>query len=850
MIERNPRLNISLLKMLTERKALLSLVALFFALFGFTIAASSAQQSRITGRVIAVTPDRRAPVSGVLVSLRSEILPEPRRTVSDEEGNYEFANLIASDYTITVEARGFERYETRVSVQIASAVEQNIELRPLAVTESVTVTANEDELRRTESSLPGQITTPVLRDAPLINERFQDALPLLPGVVRTPDGQLAIKGARATQTGVLVSNLNVTDPVTGGSAINIPLEAVEEIQVYSNPYSAEFGRFTGAVTNIETRSGSNRFRYLATNFLARPRLRNGTIYGIGAWTPRIAVGGPIIRDRLFFFQTLEYRFIRNEVESLPPGERDRRTESFDSFTRIDYNINPRNRLAVSFSVFPQKLDFFTLNTFNPIETTANLHQRGFFFAANEQAVFGAGTLLQSGFSVKQFDVDIFGNGGDPYRIAPERNFGRFFNTQHRESRRYELAETLTLTEREFYGRHALRFGLNLSRTNFAGSDRSDPVRVVRADGTTSQLIEFVGSGDLEQTNTEFSLFVQDRWSVNRRLTLDLGLRFDRDTIGDENLFAPRIGFVFVPFDGARTIVRGGIGLFFDKIPLGVGAFEQRQNTLVTTFAGDGVTPTGARLFRNVAEDDFRNPRSVAGNIQLDRELTNRILLRLGYSERRTSRDFTVNPISNGIENFLLLENQGRSRYREFEVTTQFRFQERRNLNLSYIHSRATGDTNDFDTYFGNARNPIIRPNEFTLLPYDAPHRLLFTGNIGLPYDITLFPVVDWRSGFPFSAVDENQNFVGPRNRAGRFPTFFSLDLQVSKGVRIPVPNFGFIPERFRGRTFGGRIGVKIFNLTDHFNPRDVQTNIDSSSFGEFYNGVGRTFRMKFEFVRF
>lgn len=809
------------------------------------------QESRITGRVIAVTPDRRTPVSGVAVSLRSEILPQPRQTVSDEEGNYEFAGLIAGDYTLVIETEGFERNEQRVSVQIASATELNIQLRPVAVSESLTVTAREDELRRTESSLPSQIGTATLRNAPLINERFQDALPLLPGVVRSPDGQLAIKGARATQSGVLVSSLNVTDPVTGSPAINVPLEAVEEIQVYSNPYSAEFGRFTGAVTSIETRSGSNEFRYLATNFLARPRLRDGSIYGIGAWTPRIAVGGPIIRDRLFFFQTLEYRFIRNEVESLPASERDRKTESFDSFTRIDYNINARNRLTTSFSIFPQKLDFFTLNTFNPLETTANLHQRGFFFAVNEQAVFGAGTLLQSGFSIKQFDVDVFGNSSEPYRIAPDRNFGGFFNRQNRESRRYEIAETLTLPERELSGTHVFRFGLNISRTNFTGSDRSDPVRVVRADGTTSQLIEFTGDGRLRRDNTEFSLFAQDRWTLNRRVTLDLGLRFDRDSIGGENLFAPRIGFVVVPFDDARTIVRGGIGLFYDKIPLGVGAFEQRQDMLVTTFAADGVTPLSARLFDNrVAGDDFRNPMSVAGNVQIDRELTDRILLRVGFSQRRTRRDFIVNPASNGLEDFLLLTNGGRSRYRELEVTTQFRFQERRNLNLSYVRSRSTADTNDFDTYFGNARNPVIRANEFTLLPFDAPHRLLFTGNIGLPYDITLFPVVDWRSGFPFSIVDENQNFVGARGRGGRFPQFFSLDLQVSKGLRVRVPNFGFIPARFRGRSFGGRVGVKLFNLTDHFNPRDVQTNIDSADFREFYNGVGRTLRLKFEFVRF
>ena len=121
------------------------------------------------------------------------------------------------------------------------------------------------------------ITQAALRDAPLIDQKFQDALPLLPGVLRGPDGNLNIKGTRPSQSGILVSSLNVTDPVTGAPAIELPLEAVDTVQVHSNPYSSEFGKFTGAVTTIETRSGSNDLRYLFIGVLPRPRWRDGTI---------------------------------------------------------------------------------------------------------------------------------------------------------------------------------------------------------------------------------------------------------------------------------------------------------------------------------------------------------------------------------------------------------------------------------------------------------------------------------------------------------------------------------------------------------------------------------------------
>ncbi|HKQ52799.1 MAG TPA: carboxypeptidase regulatory-like domain-containing protein [Pyrinomonadaceae bacterium] len=813
--------------------------------------ANAAQSGRIKGKVVAVTADKNEALPGVTVSLTGGNLQNRVvETVSDEEGEYVFDGLVAGDYVVTVELQGFEKYEHKVMVPIEASVDLNVMLNPLAPRETVTVETDDRESRKTESTVAGVVTTDTLRNAPLAREKYQEALPLLPGVVRGPDGMLALKGARAGQSGVLVSSLNATDPVTGISAIDLPLEAVELVQVYSNPYSSEYGKFTGAVTTIETRSGSNEFRYLLTNVLPRPRLRGGSIYGIGATTPRIAVGGPIKKDKLFFFQSFEYRFIRTQVESLPSAERDIRLESFDSFSRVDYNVNKSHRLAVSLSIFPQKIDGYNLNTFNPIETTANFHQRGWFFAVNEQATFAGGALLQSSLSAKQFDVDIYGNDAGPYLIAPERRFGGFFDRQARDSRRYEWLEVLNLPTRDWHGQHTPKFGVNISHTTFDGSDVSRPVQIVRADGTTSERIEFVGAGLLGRNNTEYSAFAQDKWTLGRHVTLDFGVRFDRDQVGRENNFAPRLGFVVSPFETARTILRGGLGLFYDKIPLGVGVFDQYQDFVVTTFAADGTTPVdGPRTSRTVVENnDFKNPYSVAWNLQLDQDITDKLLLRLGYEERRTRRDFVVEPVfGTGL---LLLKNDGDARYREFQVAGRYRLQEKHQLFAAYVRSRATGDTNDVNTYFGNVRNPVIRPNEFTLQPYDAPHRLLFWGDIGLPKQVVASPVVDWRTGFPFSLVDEEQNFVGGRNQGGRFPAFFSLDLQVTKFLRVPVPDWKVIPAQFRGKKYGGRVGIKFFNLTSHWNPRDVQNNLDSPAFGTFYNSVGRSIRLKFEFVKF
>ena len=804
------------------------------------------QTGSIKGKVVADIPEQQKTLSGVAVTVTGQPLGDKTlETLSDEEGVYSFTGLTAGDYILSVKLQGFNKYEQKVSVQIEATVELNILLQPEAITGTVTVTDDQNADSKTESTVPGVITTATLRDAPLIDQRFQDALPLLPGVVRGPDGTLNIKGTRPTQSGILVSSLNVTDPVTGSPAIELPIEAVDTIQVYSNPYSAEFGKFTGAVTAIETRSGSNRWRYLMTGVLPRPRFRDGKFFGIGAVTPRVAVGGPIKKDKLFFFQSLEYRFIRTEVhslENLPETERDIRRESFDSFSRVDYVINAIHRLTGSFSLFPQKLDFANLNTFNPSNTTANLHQRGWFIALKEQAAFKSGALLQSSLSAKQFDADVFGNSAAPYQITPDRRFGGWWDRQNRASRRYEWLEVFNFAPIRWLGSHALQIGLDLIHASFHGSDISKPVTIIRADGTTSQLIEFIGAGALNQSENEYSVFVQNKWSPSTHLTLDLGLRYDRDTIGNQNNFAPRIGFAFLPTGSERTVVRGGVGLFFDKIPLNIGAFEQYQDPQVTTFNRNGITiADGPRLYANTSPNDLNNPSSVAWSLQVDHEFMPRLMLRVGYEERHTRDDFIIEPANQGVNSgLLLLENSARSTYREFQVVARTRVQEKRNLFVAYVRSAARGDLNDFHTYFGNIRNPVIRANESGLQNFDTTNRLLAWGDFGLPWDLVATPVVEWRSGFPFSLINEDQNFVGPRNEGGRFPPLVTFDILVTKGVTIP----------FRGKKYKGRVGLSIFNITNHWNPRDVQNNINSSQFGSFFNSADRSFRTKFELVKF
>jgi hypothetical protein len=383
--------------------------------------------------------------------------------------------------------------------------------------------------------------------------------------------------------------------------------------------------------------------------------------------------------------------------------------------------------------------------------------------------------------------------------------------------------------------------------------------VRRQNGTLAQRIDFTGPSAIALQVSELAGFLQDRWVANQKLTIEAGLRFDRDGIARRNNLAPRLSFMFLPVKGNRTIIRGGIGVFSDRMPMSVGyfgaisqglddddpvsqlatssSFSDLPKRIVTRYAPDGITVIdGPRPFSNVARGPLRNLRSVRWNVQLDQGLTKRLTLRIGYLQRVTRNDLILKPITvTPNAGMVVLSSRGRSRYRELQVLGIYRHTRLGYWNASYVWSSARGDLNTTDNFLSDRPAFVIRRNEYGPLPFDAPHRFLLYGELKLPYDINFSPLAEIRSGFPFSAVNEQLDFVGRRNQAGRFPTFFSLDAQVTKGFRIPM----FEKHKMR-------IGVAVFNITNHFNPRDVQSNLGSPRFGQFFNSLGTSVRGKFE----
>jgi hypothetical protein len=806
----------------------IAIVALLLGLLGTGVLAQTKEPTpgAIQGVVFTVDPDgSRSVVPGTKISLEGSSHFEGE---SDAQGQFAFASVPAGNYALTANAPGLSSLGT-VAVNAGSVSAVSLEMKLVAVADSTTVTASTDQVDTKESSGSATIGEAMVEHMPNRDERFEDLLPLVPGVVRGPNGRINIKGARSSENGSLVNSADVTDPATGENAINIPIDVVSSVQVLSTPYNPKYGKFTGAVSNVETRPGDfNKLRLSAQNLLPRLRREDGSIMGIAAVSPRFTFSGPILKDRVAFTESLEYRYERNPVYSLPSLKRDTKSEKFDSYTQFDINISKHQTATASFAVFPQKFGYYGLNTFTPQASTPDLHERGYQAYLQHRYFTDSGDLLTSQITYRSFDADLLPRSDAPSQLLVETAQGGFFNRQHRDTSRTDWEEVFQSHSHHFFGDHQFNAGFALSHSSYDGLQALSPVEIVGVAGYALTEIQFGPASRFNIDKNETAWFVGDKWTVTNRLALDLGLRFDRDSSTDSVSTAPRVGFVLALTKDSKTVLKGGAGFFYDRVPLNIPTYIELPSRTVAMLDPTGLV-LSSTTYSNVLSNGLRNPRSEVWNLEVDRQVTSNFLLRVGYQQRNTVRSYFVSPMeSAGV---LSLSSGGSNLYKEFQVAGRYQLHHS-TINASYTRSKAYGDLNDFNQFFGNDPVAVIQPNQRGRLPFDAPDRFLAWAEIAAPWKLTISPVVDIHTGFPYSTINQYREFVGPRNDL-RFPRFVSTDLQVLRRIRLPI------------KEKHAKVGFGVFNVFNRANYRDVQSDLDSNRFGQFFNGAGRTFHGKF-----
>lgn len=800
-------------------------------------AQQSAEQTAGIGRVVATitTLEGTVQMPGVVVELRqADEDAVIAQTVTDGAGQVSFPDVPPGRYMVRATRPGFlskdspsfvvrpsESAQVLLDIELTFAMPQ-VEVQ--AVTPSPTNSVR-------PVSMSDMLAGTVMEVAPIQGDDFQSLLPLLPGVVRGPDGRLRIRGGQPTQGALQVSSASLIDPSSGDFHLDLPGQSIESVEVLANPFAAEYGRFSTSITQIRTRRGTNEWEFSPGNLM--PRFRKW-LSGVRGFEPRFSVRGPIKRDRIFLSQDFQFRYVATPVKSLPE-EPEVELTSFDSFTRFDTVISSRHTLGGGVILFPREVQNVTLDTFRPVATTPNFSQSGASAGVVDRFAIAPNVILETTVAGRWFEIEA--NTGDkgtaPMVYAPESQRGNFFNDQAREVGSFQWVEALSVSRDNLAGQHVFKVGVDLQRSAFDGFSESRPIEIRRLDESMAEHTVFSERSEQQVSGLEFATFAQDRWRVGSRVTLEVGFRFDKDQIVDRVNFSPRGGVSIGLLPEGRGILRGGVGKFVQRTPLTVGAFPSYESRTVTRFAADGSPLGPAVTFVNVLDADLRAPEATVGNVEWSQRFGRRLLFKINYLQRRGSHEFILEPDETNGE--LRFSTTGSSRYKELESTVRYLGGERRDVTVSYVWSRGTADLNNFDQFYGNLRNPIVRANEHSQVQTDVPQRLLIRGNLGMPGQWDFAPVLELRSGFPFSAVDEFQDFVGPRNRSGRLPTVTTLDFALTR------------PWRFRKYRF--RAGIRLFNVFGASADRDVQNNIASPNYGTFYNPIERSIGFTFGAVR-
>lgn len=835
---------------------------LFIALIISFLPAFARSQTQGHKVVVVVTDQQGKAVPGAQVQIKQQNNVISSIT-TPEDGKAEFNGLATGSYDLLISRAGFEPLSL-AAVEVPLALpELPAVLAPKAITDVVNVaapTAQTAPLEQTAgTSTELQRTQATERaDRP---DNVADTLPYLPGIARTDQGQLRLFGGSENRSALVVNKADVTDPATGQFGLTVPIDSVEAINIFRTPYLAEYGRFTAGVVSVETRRGGEKWNFELNDPFPEMRYLSRHLRGIRTATPRLTFNGPLLKDKLYLSQGIEYALNKRRTLSLPFPINETVNESVNAFTQLDYISGPTHSLTGTLHIAPRKAKFFNLDFFNQRPVTPNFSARDYTGTILDRWTIGE-NLLESIIAVKRAGLDVWPQFRGEMTLAPTGNSGSYFNEQDRSSARLEWVEMLSLKPVRNIGTHNLKIGAGVTRTENQGQYFARPINIQDNAGQLLQRIEFAGGSRYDRNDLEVAAFGQDHWVITSRLAFDVGMRFERQRITDTLRIAPRFGLAWTPFGNTQTVIRTGYGLFYDRVPLNVYAFDRYPEQIITTYGPGGIILDGPRRLLNITDQVADNspfirrgnragnfaPYSATWTVEAEHPITKYLRLRANYQESNSHGLITLTPGIIQKQDALVLGGSGRARYRQLELLTKLSLKNNQQLYFSYVRSRSRGDLNEFNNFLGSFPAPVIRPNQVSNLPGDMPHRFLLWGNVQLPWKMRIAPLVEWRTGFPYSVVDETQNYVGvPNTDNQRFPNFLSLDARITREFPINKAVENIL--RFKlNDPYSVRVSFSIYNLTNHFNPPTLHNNIADPQFGLFFGQNKRRFRLDFDII--
>ena len=790
-------------------------IAVAFALLVAASVPGFAQPKRFV-----VLDQTNLPLPGVSIAVyRGDKVIE--NTVTGADGTFE---LTAGAPTDTVEAtlEGFQ--PIRVLRTAAERIVMGLAHRS-DVTEVVAsaLTSSGSSMEHLGSTM----TAPLAQRLPAARPRILQSLPLLPSVLRGRDGLLRIGGTRPHESALWIDGFDVTDPVTLTSAIDLPNESVKGMAVVRDPVSATFSGVLGSMASIETTAGTGEFRAGVQGFIPRPRLNSQSGLGrIEAFFPRAYVGGHV-GSRARYFSSIELNFERVPVPGVTTqsGTPAVGATGIVSFARVDVDLSPSNTLTVEGLFLPANSSYSGLSPLQQPESAPDVNAQDLFGGVVDRMVLGTRDLVTVRVGVMHHETQIRPAGVGDAVLRPDGWHQNWFSDVDMSGTRPSASITWDRAGLSARGLHTISVTGDMQYRTMSAVMNHQSIRIEDDLGRLTRSIAFaalpnaVGSSDIRG-----GAGVRDLWDVNARLQLDLDLRLDGFQRASGVTPSPRIGFRYVLDDDGRTTLKASAGRFVGRPPLGAQTFGQFPARVEQTFN----PATGAFIAASTYQPVLRSlelPRADGVALEIEQRIRPGLEAQAAVRYRKGSQLPTVMVAPAGGQ--AVLASTGDSMYRELQISVRQAWSADAQMFVSYVRAASNVESNDFGSMFTNLDAPLLEPND-TASPgiADVPHRLRAWSTFTLPYRVVISPAVDWRSGFPYSAQDGYRHYVGGFNTE-RLPTYFAVDLTTFKTFDVFTRKMD--------------LGLQVFNLTNHFNPRDAISVVDSPRFGELTNNPGVTF---------
>lgn len=783
-----------------------------------------------------VTDETKAVLPGVAVTALNEQTGQARTVVADDRGFYRITALQPGRYTISAELSGFATIRLAgIALTIGQEAVIPIQMALVSLQESVTVSSQAPLIETSKTTLGTTFTQQKLEELPLAGRNYLNLVTMATGV--TPEGGsagMASFGRNSGRVGYQVDGVSQENNLTVGSRGSLSPDSVQEFQVLTNMFSAEYGMASGPIVNILTRSGTNDHKgrfgvYSRSNKLdARDYFATGEAPFNQQWYSG-NLGGPIVRNRLHYFGSFEgLKQDETAVVTSPlaPGEYPRETRNVKFLTKLDAQIADHH---LTF-----RYNYDKGRTTNAGVGNLETFDRGRITKPRRQDYQGTMTSVLSSRIVNEFRMQYAplnsGNRaaqaamncpGCPSITRPGGNLGKPTNQpQWYDENRFQVVNSISMTR----GQHDLKAGINYNNIwtdiYFPGTQDGSFVFTTDKpfdanDPTTYPARYDIVLGDplMKVPDQLLDLFIQDSWRVSSNLTINAGLRWDWQgqhvVSKDLNNFGPRLSFSYDASGEGTFVVRGGSGVFYDRNrgELTLFVFQAERNftriQIVNPGYPDpfGFNPNGTR------EGNLPVPSKTV--VDPNKQVTESYRTSLGFMKALGSvtrvqtdlvwtrgahvlRNRDINPVDpvtfrRPDPAFGLISQQEASastQYLGLESEIERRFHKNLQFTLGYTLSATRHDLDtpvsqlDFSESMARAGNRhVIVSNVIYQLPANVQVGALFRARSGSYYSI-LTGVDNNRDGF------FTDRPAGEARNAHQGPWAWNIDARVSKYVNL------------------------------------------------------------------